>query len=169
MTHIEPFAAFEDGRALAQAIVDTVREPLLVLDKELRVVAASRSFYETFQADREETQGRAALHTGRRPVGHSGAARAAGEDRARACRCWTATRSSTSFPRSAAAPCCSTRGRFSTRATRIRPCCSPSRTSPSGAQRSGSCSSCCVRRNCCWRRCGIASPTACRSSPAFSC
>ena len=52
-----PFAAFEDGRALAQAIVDTVREPLLVLDKELRVVAASRSFYETFQADRQETQG----------------------------------------------------------------------------------------------------------------
>ena len=30
----------------------------LVLDKELRVIAASRSFYETFQADRAETQGR---------------------------------------------------------------------------------------------------------------
>ena len=58
MTHIGPIAAFEDGPALAQAIVDTVREPLLVLDKELRVVAASRSFYETFQADRQETQGR---------------------------------------------------------------------------------------------------------------
>ena len=53
-----PLAAFEAGPALAQAIVDTVREPLLVLDKELRVVAASRSFYETFQADRQETQGR---------------------------------------------------------------------------------------------------------------
>jgi PAS domain S-box-containing protein len=53
-----PFASIEDGRALAQAIVDTVREPLLVLDKELRIIAASRSFYETFQAAREETQGR---------------------------------------------------------------------------------------------------------------
>ena len=51
-----PFAAI--GDALAQAIVDTVREPLLVLDKELRVIAASRSFYETFQVDRQETQGR---------------------------------------------------------------------------------------------------------------
>ena len=51
MISISPFAAFEDGRALAQAIVDTVREPLLVLDKDLRVVAASRSFYETFQVD----------------------------------------------------------------------------------------------------------------------
>ncbi|HEX3220872.1 MAG TPA: histidine kinase, partial [Candidatus Limnocylindria bacterium] len=28
----------------AQSIVDTVRDPLLVLDRELRVVAASRSF-----------------------------------------------------------------------------------------------------------------------------
>ena len=58
MNTIEPFAAFQDGQALAHAIVDTVREPLLVLDKDLRVVAASRSFYETFQAERHETQGR---------------------------------------------------------------------------------------------------------------
>ena len=53
-----PFANFGNGRALAQAIVDTVREPLLVLDKDLRVVAASRSFYLTFRASRQETQGR---------------------------------------------------------------------------------------------------------------
>ena len=42
----------------AQSIVDTVREPLLVLDRELRVVAASRSFYETFRVERDETVGR---------------------------------------------------------------------------------------------------------------
>ena len=58
VSQLGPFAAIDDGRALAQAIVDTVREPLLVLDKDLRVIAASRSFYETFQADRAETQGR---------------------------------------------------------------------------------------------------------------
>jgi chemotaxis protein methyltransferase CheR len=58
VSQLGPFAAIYDGRALAQAIVDTVREPLLVLDKDLRVIAASRSFYETFQADRAETQGR---------------------------------------------------------------------------------------------------------------
>jgi chemotaxis protein methyltransferase CheR len=58
MSDTAPFASFEDSRALAQAIVDTVREPLLVLDKDLRVIAASRSFYETFQADRQDTQGR---------------------------------------------------------------------------------------------------------------
>lgn len=47
-----------DGHALAQAMVDTVREALLVLDADLRVVAASRSFYSTFQATPAETTGR---------------------------------------------------------------------------------------------------------------
>ena len=53
-----PFADVDAGRALAQAVVDTVREPLLVLDRDLRVVAASRSFYVTFDVSRQDTQGR---------------------------------------------------------------------------------------------------------------
>lgn len=48
----------DDGRALAQAIVDTIREPLLVLDKDLRVVTANRSFYLTFTMNRQDVQGR---------------------------------------------------------------------------------------------------------------
>lgn len=40
------------------AMVDTVRESLLVLDGTLRVVAASRSFYYTFRTTPEETLGR---------------------------------------------------------------------------------------------------------------
>lgn len=52
-----PFPGVADGRILAQAIVDTLREPLLVLDKELRVVAASRSFYKTFKLQRQDVQG----------------------------------------------------------------------------------------------------------------
>jgi two-component sensor histidine kinase len=47
-----------DGRTLAQAMVDTVRESLLVLDGDLRIVAASRSFYATFKTTPEETKGR---------------------------------------------------------------------------------------------------------------
>lgn len=43
------FKDVDDARALAQAIVDTVREPLLVLDGDLRAVAASRSFYSFFK------------------------------------------------------------------------------------------------------------------------
>ncbi len=41
----------------AQAIVETVREPLLVLDGELRVRSANSSFYQTFQVSPEETEG----------------------------------------------------------------------------------------------------------------
>jgi two-component sensor histidine kinase len=52
------FADVEDACALAQAIVDTVREPVLVLDKVLRVIAASRSFYSLFKVTPEDTQGR---------------------------------------------------------------------------------------------------------------
>jgi chemotaxis protein methyltransferase CheR len=42
---------------LEEAIVATVREPLLVLDEALRVVAASRSFYLTFHVAPEKTEG----------------------------------------------------------------------------------------------------------------
>jgi chemotaxis protein methyltransferase CheR len=52
------FVDAADACALAQAIVDTVREPVLVLDKALRVIAASRSFYSLFQVTPEDTQGR---------------------------------------------------------------------------------------------------------------
>ena len=48
----------KDGHSLAHAIVDTVREALIVLDRDLRVVAASRSFYQTFGANPQDTQGR---------------------------------------------------------------------------------------------------------------
>ena len=46
------------ARTLADAIVDTVREPLVVLDGNLRVVAASRSFYQAFGVAPDNTQGR---------------------------------------------------------------------------------------------------------------
>jgi two-component sensor histidine kinase len=48
----------EDAQTLAQAIVDTIHEPLLVLDSAFSVLAASRSFYETFKVDPEHTVGR---------------------------------------------------------------------------------------------------------------
>ena len=51
------FTDVADACALAQAIVDTVSESVLVLDKELRVIAASRSFYSTFKVSPEDTQG----------------------------------------------------------------------------------------------------------------
>ena len=44
-------------RSLEEAIVDTVREPLIVLDDVLRVVVASRSFYRAFAVTPSETEG----------------------------------------------------------------------------------------------------------------
>jgi two-component sensor histidine kinase len=55
---LDSLQAIEDARTLAQAIVNTIHEPFLVLDARLRVVSASRSFYETFQVDPEHTNGR---------------------------------------------------------------------------------------------------------------
>jgi PAS domain S-box-containing protein len=40
----------------SDAIIATVREPLLVLDNELRIITANRSFYRTFQVNPEETE-----------------------------------------------------------------------------------------------------------------
>lgn len=54
----DPLADTRLGNALTRAIVDTIHEPFLVLDADLRVVVASRSFYEKFQVNRSETQGR---------------------------------------------------------------------------------------------------------------
>jgi two-component sensor histidine kinase len=45
------------AQTLAQAIVNTIPEPFLVLDEQLRVVVASRSFYATFHVDPEQTRG----------------------------------------------------------------------------------------------------------------
>lgn len=48
----------EGARSFAEAIVATVREPLLILDGDLRVKTANQSFYTCFGARREETEGR---------------------------------------------------------------------------------------------------------------
>lgn len=48
----------EEARQYAESILNTVREPLIVLDQDLRVISASRSFYETFKVSPEETEGR---------------------------------------------------------------------------------------------------------------
>ncbi len=46
------------ARAYAEAIIDTVREPLIVLDEAMRVVSAGQSFYRLFGAAPGNTVGR---------------------------------------------------------------------------------------------------------------
>jgi two-component sensor histidine kinase len=54
----QQFTDSRDAATLAHAIVDTIREPFVVLDEDLRVVAASRAFYRTFTVSPVNTQGK---------------------------------------------------------------------------------------------------------------
>jgi two-component system CheB/CheR fusion protein len=47
----------DEAREYSESIINTVREPLIVLDQDLRVVTASRSFYEVFKVNPKETVG----------------------------------------------------------------------------------------------------------------
>lgn len=50
--------AAKRGLDFAEAIVETVREPLVILSQNLQVLKANKAFYDTFQTVREETEGR---------------------------------------------------------------------------------------------------------------
>jgi PAS domain S-box-containing protein len=48
-------AAAEEASSYAESIVETVREPLLVLDADLKIISANRNFYRTFKVTPGET------------------------------------------------------------------------------------------------------------------
>lgn len=51
------FGRFWEGSwTYVKTIVDVLREPVLILDKNLCVMAANESFYRTFQVERSETE-----------------------------------------------------------------------------------------------------------------
>jgi two-component system, chemotaxis family, CheB/CheR fusion protein len=50
--------AAEAAREYAESLIETVREPLVVLDPDMRVQRATAAFYQTFLVSREETEGR---------------------------------------------------------------------------------------------------------------
>ena len=64
MAKRNPLVAIARGHDLAEAIVDAIREPLLVLDPDFRVIAASRSFYRTFAVTPRKTQGQLLFELG---------------------------------------------------------------------------------------------------------
>ncbi len=63
-TRVVAETAVREARELADAIVDTVREPLVVLDGGLRVVRASRAFYQRFKTTAGNTVGQALYELG---------------------------------------------------------------------------------------------------------
>jgi formate hydrogenlyase transcriptional activator len=50
--------SFEKAQKYAENIVETIREPLIVLTPDLRVISANHSFYETFRVTPKETEGK---------------------------------------------------------------------------------------------------------------
>jgi PAS domain S-box-containing protein len=58
--------AAREAQQYAEAIVSTVRQPLIVLDAQLRVVTANRGFLSTFEVTREQTEGRLIYDLGNR-------------------------------------------------------------------------------------------------------
>ena len=54
----------EEARLFAEGIVQTVREPLVVLSMDLRVRTANLSFYRTFQVTPQETEGQSLFDLG---------------------------------------------------------------------------------------------------------
>jgi PAS domain S-box-containing protein len=60
------------ARDYANAIVETVREPLVVLDSSLRVVTANHSFYATFRLSSEEIEKRSIFELSDVPWSESG-------------------------------------------------------------------------------------------------
>jgi len=56
----------EEARAYAESIIETMRAPLIVLDTDLKVISANRSFYQTFKVNHKETQGRLIYDLGNR-------------------------------------------------------------------------------------------------------
>ncbi|MEK7496421.1 MAG: PAS domain-containing protein [Patescibacteria group bacterium] len=47
---------WEESFTYIKTVVDVVREPVLILDKDLRVMAANESFYRTFQVESKNTE-----------------------------------------------------------------------------------------------------------------
>jgi PAS domain S-box-containing protein len=58
--------AVQAARQFAESIVDTVREPLLVLTPELKVRSANESFYRDFEVTRDETENQLIYELGNR-------------------------------------------------------------------------------------------------------
>jgi two-component system cell cycle sensor histidine kinase PleC len=56
----------QEALEYVESIVDTVREPLVILDADLHVMSANRSFYQTFKVTPGETEGKLIYDLGNR-------------------------------------------------------------------------------------------------------
>lgn len=64
MTLEELYRVLRSSHVQSQGIVDTLQEPLVVLDKSMAVINANPSFYHQFDTDRESTLGQSLFELG---------------------------------------------------------------------------------------------------------
>jgi len=55
--NIDADSLWEIAWTYIKTVVDTLREPFLILDNDLRIISANKTFYQTFQVGEEETEG----------------------------------------------------------------------------------------------------------------
>lgn len=55
---------WEESWIYIKTVVDIVREPILILDKDLRVMAANEPFYRTFQVEPKDTENKVVYELG---------------------------------------------------------------------------------------------------------
>jgi len=55
---------WEESWTYIKTVVDIMREPILILDKDLRVRAANEPFYRTFQVEPKDTEGKVVYELG---------------------------------------------------------------------------------------------------------
>ncbi|MEI6494497.1 MAG: PAS domain-containing protein [bacterium] len=54
----------EESWTYIKTVVDIVHEPILILDKNFKVMAANQPFYRTFQVEQKDTEGKAVYELG---------------------------------------------------------------------------------------------------------
>ncbi|MFA6430193.1 MAG: hypothetical protein WC229_00250 [Candidatus Paceibacterota bacterium] len=55
---------WEESWTFIKTVVDVVREPVLILDKDFRIMTANGSFYNTFQVEQKDTEGKVVYELG---------------------------------------------------------------------------------------------------------
>ena len=61
--------ALSEAQELAEKVIETIRDPLLILHPNLRVQTANPAFYRLFQVHPADTLGRRIYELGQRPMG----------------------------------------------------------------------------------------------------
>jgi two-component system CheB/CheR fusion protein len=62
----EALAQLKAAKVLAESIVNTINEPLVILDAELKVISSNNSFYRLFRTKPEETENQSVFKLGNR-------------------------------------------------------------------------------------------------------